>query len=122
MAKLQHRLLRLTMTTQIDPCTLVLFGATGNLARVKLYPGLFRLDLLGHLPPEMKILGVGRRDISLDEWRDGIKKMLDTKFKDGYDQAVFERFIKRNYCQQVNNFRSFDCRFCEHILKNATNH
>lgn len=43
------------MTKQIDPCTLVLFGASGNLARVKLYPGLFRLDLLGRLPAEMKI-------------------------------------------------------------------
>ncbi len=85
------------MTTQIDPCTLVLFGATGNLARVKLYPGLFRLDLLGHLPPEMKILGVGRRDINLDDWREGIKKMLDTKFKSGYDEKVFERFIARNF-------------------------
>ncbi len=87
------------MTTQIDPCTLVLFGATGNLARVKLYPGLFRLDLLGRLPADMKILGVGRRAIDLDAWLEGIKKMLDTKFKNGYDQTVFKRFIARNFYQ-----------------------
>ena len=85
------------MTTQIDPCTLVLFGASGNLARVKLYPGLFRLDLLGRLPETMKILAVGRQVVDLDAWRADIKSMLDAKFKKGYDQAVFERFIARNF-------------------------
>ena len=44
------------MTTKIDPCTLVLFGASGNLARVKLFPGLFRLDCIGRLPAELKNL------------------------------------------------------------------
>ena len=43
------------MTTKIDPCTLVLFGASGNLSRVKLMPGLFRLDAAGRLPDDMKI-------------------------------------------------------------------
>ncbi len=85
------------MTTQIDPCTLVLFGANGNLARVKLYPGLFRLDLLGRLPATMKIMAVGRQVVDLDAWRADIKGMLDAKFKKGYDQAVFERFIARNF-------------------------
>ncbi|MBF4990591.1 glucose-6-phosphate dehydrogenase [Methylophilus sp. QUAN] len=85
------------MTNKIDPCTLVLFGASGNLARVKLYPGLFRLDLLGRLPDDMKIIGVGRQVVDLDAWRADIKSMLDTKFKKGYDQKVFERFIARNF-------------------------
>ena len=86
---------------KIDPCTLVLFGASGNLARVKLYPGLFRLDLLGRLPAEMKILAVGRQIVDLDAWRADIKSMLDTKFKKGYDTAVFERFIVRNFYHAI---------------------
>lgn len=61
------------MTNKIDPCTLVLFGASGNLARVKLYPGLFRLDMLGRLPDDMKIIGVGRQVVDLDAWRADIK-------------------------------------------------
>lgn len=85
------------MTNKIDPCTLVLFGASGNLARVKLYPGLFRLDMLGRLPDDMKIVGVGRQLVDLEAWRADIKSMLDTKFKKGYDQQVFERFIARNF-------------------------
>jgi len=81
----------------IDPCTLVLFGASGNLSRVKLMPGLFRLDALGRLPEKMAILSVGRSEVSLADWRADIKGMLDAKFKKGYDQKVFERFIARNF-------------------------
>lgn len=82
---------------KIDPCTLVLFGASGNLSRVKLMPGLFRLDLLGRLPDDMKILSVGRGEVSREDWLADIKSMLDAKFKSGYDQKVFERFIARNH-------------------------
>ena len=85
------------MTTKIDPCTLVLFGASGNLSRVKLMPGLFRLDSLNRLPAEMKILSVGRAEVDLAVWRADIKSMLDAKFKKGYDATVFERFIARNF-------------------------
>ncbi|WP_137718233.1 glucose-6-phosphate dehydrogenase [Methylobacillus flagellatus] len=85
------------MTKQIDPCTLVLFGASGNLSRVKLMPGLFRLDAAGRLPAEMKILSVGRGEVSREAWLADIKGMLDAKFKKGYDQQVFERFIERNF-------------------------
>ena len=85
------------MVKKIDPCTLVLFGASGNLSRVKLMPGLFRLDAAGRLPEHMAILSVGRGDVTREAWQADIKKMLDTKFKDGYDKAVFDRFIARNH-------------------------
>ncbi len=82
---------------KIDPCTLVLFGASGNLSRVKLMPGLFRLDAAGRLPDHMAILSVGRGEVSREAWQADIKTMLDAKFKNGYDKAVFERFIARNH-------------------------
>lgn len=85
------------MAKKIDPCTLVLFGASGNLSRVKLMPGLFRLDAAGRLPDHMAILSVGRSEVSREEWQADIKNMLDTKFKKGYDAKVFERFIARNH-------------------------
>lgn len=82
---------------KIDPCTLVLFGASGNLSRVKLMPGLFRLDAAGRLPDEMAILSVGRSEVTREAWLADIKGMLDAKFKNGYDAKVFERFIARNH-------------------------
>jgi len=85
------------MAKQIDPCTLVLFGASGNLSRIKLMPGLFRLDAAGRLADDMKILSVGRGEMTREAWQAEVKGMLDKKFKDGYDQKVFERFIARNH-------------------------
>tara|TARA_B100000767_G_scaffold62894_1_gene58902 strand:- start:544 stop:1962 length:1419 start_codon:yes stop_codon:yes gene_type:complete len=79
----------------IDNSTLVLFGARGNLAKVKLIPGLFHLDEAGKLPENMKILSVGRQEVSESDWRSNIKDMLNEKFK-SYDKNVFDRFIKRN--------------------------
>lgn len=85
------------MTQALDPSTLVLFGASGNLSRVKLMPGLFRLDALGRLPEKMAILSVGRGSMSREAWQAEIRQMLDAKFKKGYDQTVFNRFIARNH-------------------------
>lgn len=88
------------MTKKIDPCTLVLFGASGNLSRVKLMPGLYRLDSLGRLPDDMKILSVGRSPVSAEDWQTDIRKMLENKFYNGLDETVFKRFIARNYYQE----------------------
>ena len=85
--------------SNIDPCTLVLFGASGNLSRVKLVPGLYRLESLGRLPEKMKILSVGRQLVEQDAWRAEIRKMLEEKFYNGLDEAVFKRFIERNHYQ-----------------------
>jgi glucose-6-phosphate 1-dehydrogenase len=88
------------MTKKIDPCTLVLFGASGNLSRVKLMPGLYRLDSLGRLPDSMKILSVGRSPVAHEAWQAEIRKMLEAKFYNGLDEAVFKRFIARNHYQE----------------------
>ena len=71
----------------IDNSTLVLFGARGNLAKVKLIPGLFHLDQAGKLPKNMKILSVGRQKVDESAWHWSIKSMLDEKFK-SYDKNV----------------------------------
>ena len=55
-----------------DNSTLVLFGARGNLSRIKLIPGLFHLDEAGKLSDAMKIVSVGRQYISQDEWENEI--------------------------------------------------
>lgn len=52
---------------KLDPTLLVIFGITGDLAKRKLLPalyGLFKLDLL---PEQFEIIGITRREISLEE-------------------------------------------------------
>jgi len=44
----------------LPPCTIILFGATGDLARKKLFPALHKLH--GELHEKTRIIAVGRRD------------------------------------------------------------
>jgi glucose-6-phosphate 1-dehydrogenase len=48
-----------------DNHVIVLFGATGDLARRKLLPGLFHLHAAGLLPTEYRIIGVSPRNAAL---------------------------------------------------------
>ena len=49
---------------------LVLFGGTGDLAWRKLMPALFQAFRHGTLPREGRIIGVGRDDLSSDQYRE----------------------------------------------------
>ncbi|MCF6751194.1 glucose-6-phosphate dehydrogenase [Pseudomonas stutzeri] len=44
----------------VEPCTLALFGALGDLALRKLFPALYQLDRAGLLPADTRILGLAR--------------------------------------------------------------
>ncbi|MDO8252843.1 MAG: glucose-6-phosphate dehydrogenase [Rhodoferax sp.] len=56
---------------------LVLFGGTGDLAWRKLMPALFQAFRHGTLPPQGRIIGVGRDDLSNEQYRDLIRSRFD---------------------------------------------
>ena len=58
------------------PQTVVLFGATGDLARRKLMPGLFHLASAGFIP-RCRIVGVSLDAINADGFRDHVRLALD---------------------------------------------
>ncbi len=60
----------------IDPCAVVLFGATGDLTHRKLAPALYHLAREGNLPAQFAVVGVARRDWSDDAFREELKKTL----------------------------------------------
>jgi glucose-6-phosphate 1-dehydrogenase len=47
-----------------EPCAVVLFGSTGDLAHRKLMPALYHLERGGNLPGEFAVVGYARRDWS----------------------------------------------------------
>jgi glucose-6-phosphate 1-dehydrogenase len=49
-----------TTTAAVEPCTFVIFGATGDLSRRKLLPALYRLHAGGRTPAGCVVLGVTR--------------------------------------------------------------
>lgn len=79
----------------MDPCTLVIFGAGGNLSRKKLIPALFRLETAGRLPPEMVILGAGLDNWSREEWIRVVEVLLNDKYGSSFDRDIFKRFAAR---------------------------
>ena len=60
----------------IDPCAIVLFGATGDLFHRKLAPALFHLAAAGALPPRYSVVGVARRDWTDEQFRGEVEPSL----------------------------------------------
>src|SRR5258708_20976039 len=56
---------------------IVLFGATGDLARRKLLPGLFHLAAAGLMPDRYQIIGSSRRALSDEEFRELAREAID---------------------------------------------
>jgi glucose-6-phosphate 1-dehydrogenase len=53
----------------VSPTTLVIFGATGDLARRKLLPALYNLAHEGALPERFHLVGVSRKDKAHEDYR-----------------------------------------------------
>src|ERR1700733_6684156 len=51
------------------PCVFVIFGATGDLARRKLFPALYNLAVSRLLPPGMSIVGFATSERSDEDFR-----------------------------------------------------
>ncbi|HZZ83191.1 MAG TPA: glucose-6-phosphate dehydrogenase [Anaeromyxobacteraceae bacterium] len=76
-----------------SPCALVIFGATGDLARRKLAPALYNLALDGALPEGMAILGTGSSQLSAAELRARIRAGLESFSRRlPLDEPVWTRF------------------------------
>src|SRR4051812_38084967 len=79
----------------IEPCVVVIFGASGNLSRLKLIPALFRLEVAKRLPEKMAILGCSLEPWDNSQWIEEVFGMLKSKFPGGLDEQAFERFRSR---------------------------
>lgn len=63
---------------QADPCVVVIFGASGDLARRKLIPALYDLSCEGCTGNRVRILGVGRTPITDEAFRDQMRQAAQT--------------------------------------------
>ncbi|HEV8064614.1 MAG TPA: glucose-6-phosphate dehydrogenase, partial [Acidimicrobiales bacterium] len=82
-----------------DPCALVVFGVTGDLARKKLIPAVYDLGNRGLLPPGFVLLGFARRDWDHGEFEqlahDAAKDHARTEFREEVWQRLADsvRFV-----------------------------
>jgi len=85
----------------IEPCTIVIFGASGDLTARKLIPALYHLALDKQMPADFRIVGFARREKTDASWRAELRQGLDqfsrTKPVDDAVWRDFEQHIF--YCQ-----------------------
>jgi len=104
------QIIRLAGAEQVPSCTVVIFGASGDLAMRKLIPALYSLDSCGEhmLADETMILGCARRPMPIDQFRqharDAIGRYSNAKIED----ACWERFAARlDYLPGIEDLDSF---------------
>ena len=78
-----------------QPCTLVIFGGSGDLARRKLIPAVYNLLLDGILPPNYAILGNGRTPLSDADFRQTAREAIVKYSRQKISEKVWPDFERR---------------------------
>jgi glucose-6-phosphate 1-dehydrogenase len=80
-----------------QPCVIVIFGASGDLAKLKLIPAVYELAREGLLPADFALVGYARTKMSDDDFRaicrDAISKFSRSAKKTGVDNALLDRLL-----------------------------
>src|SRR4051812_10774997 len=77
------------------PHVLVLFGATGDLARRKLLPGLFHLEQVGLMPEDYRIVGTSLSELDDEKFREHVRGALDEFCRMNISDEDWEPFRER---------------------------
>lgn len=78
----------------VTPCTVVIFGATGDLTRRKLIPALYNNFRKRRLADDVRIVGLGRRDWDDNRFRDHLADGVE-QFGTGFDTEIWQEFAQR---------------------------
>jgi glucose-6-phosphate 1-dehydrogenase len=80
----------------VDPFDLVIFGGTGDLARKKILPGLFRRFADGQMPPDACIIGAARSDLDAQGYRKLVRKAVEDVIAAPHRKKdMLEKFLER---------------------------
>jgi len=86
------------LNSRLDPTILVIFGAGGDLTWRKLLPAIYNLLLDNYLPERFAIVGVARRNMVNDAFREKIRKGVNQFSRRGVaDESLWNSFSE-NIC------------------------
>ena len=80
--------------TSVEPCTIVIFGASGDLTKRMVMPAIFRLARRGLLSPEFRLIGYARTKLTDDEFRALMRTAVQRDPQEG-DEAAWSDFASR---------------------------
>jgi glucose-6-phosphate 1-dehydrogenase len=81
-----------------DPCAIVMFGASGDLAKRKLLPALYDLEVHSCLAPRFKLVGFARTEMNDEQFRKEAGEFLPKEASGSVDKL-------NDFMQHVHYFR-----------------
>ncbi len=78
----------------VAPTTLVIFGATGDLAKRKLLPALYNLAHDGALPERFHLVGVSRKEKAREHYRAECEEAIHKYSRRTPDEAVLKKLLQ----------------------------
>ena len=81
----------------MESCTIVLFGASGDLTRRMVMPAIFRLSRRGLLSPDFRLIGYARTKLTDDEFRSRMRQAVMREPADGDDGACPDFAARLSY-------------------------
>ena len=97
---IKNQLIELEQEWTMQDTTFVMFGATGDLAKRKLFPALYNLFLDGKLPDSISIIGLGRNYIPNDIFQAKVESSLREYSRRGIQTTGLNEFLaKFRYCK-----------------------
>lgn len=75
-----------------EPCTVVIFGATGDLTHRKLIPAIYNIAAAGDLPPQFKVVGFARRDKTDEVFRKELEEGNRKNSRQGHNEELWGSF------------------------------
>src|ERR1700681_2050383 len=83
-----------------QPCSVVIFGATGDLTHRKLLPALYNLAADGELPPAVTVIGFARREKTDDEFRKELEESTRKFSRQPVRDEIWKTFAQAVYYHQ----------------------
>jgi len=79
----------------MEATTFVLFGATGDLAKRKIYPALYNLFIDGKLPESFSLFGLGRREWTDESFQANVEQSVrQFSRREAKNDGSLERFVR----------------------------
>ncbi|QGQ45256.1 glucose-6-phosphate dehydrogenase [Metabacillus sediminilitoris] len=106
----------------MESMTFILFGATGDLAKRKIFPALYNLFLDQKMPDSISIIGLGRREMSDREFQNQVEQSLRTfSRRIDFDRTNLYKFLDAFRYSEFNAVNPEDYRKLLSLVKQREN-
>src|SRR6266496_3351177 len=97
-------------------CAIVIFGASGDLARRKLIPAVYELAKENLLHDSSYVVGYSRSEMSDEQFRKTAREAVEKHARSGFDQQVWKKLEPRLFYIQADYGSTDDHARCGSML------